>query len=203
MRRRLTAVLVGCLCALAITGTALADTSPGPGPGNFRDSGDSLYMYAFASECGQATCTDTNVYGQVTDLRGGDTFSIVCFDQFTYQIRGGGGFSSLSGCAEGVGPDIASDLSSGSIEATIVAQECGRHSCSQEVELSVSADLTAVSGPNAYSYTQKNQYENCTDTYRVRGEASDAEGTISFDGTTLDAFGQLGDESFAFSSRCH
>ena len=59
-----------------------------------------------------------------------------------------------------------------------------------------------MSDPNAYSYTQKQQYQNCTDTYRVRGEASDAEGTIDLDGTTLEAFGNLGDETFAFSTRC-
>jgi len=199
MRRRLFAILVGCLSVLALAGPAFADTVPGPG--NFRDSGSSLYLNAYASECGQSTCTDTNVYGSITTLRGGETYSYVCFDQFTYQVHGGGG-SSLNGCAEDVAPDIADDLSSGSIDATILASVCGRHTCSQEVEVSLSVDLTAVSDPNAYSYTQKQQYQNCTDTYRVRGEASDAEGTIDVDGTTLEAFGQLGDETFAFSTRC-
>jgi hypothetical protein len=200
MRRRLFAVLIGCLSALALAGSAFADTVPGPG--NFRDSGSDVYLYAFASECNQATCTDTNVSANVTTLRGGDVFSFVCVDQFTYSVRGGGGGTSLSGCTEDGTINIADDLSSGSVEATVLAQECGRHTCSQEVELSASADLTAVSGVNAYSYTQKNQYENCTDTYRVRGESRDAEGSIVVDGTTLPAFGQLGAETFAFSSRC-
>ena len=67
----------------------------------------------------------------------------------------------------------------------------------------MSVSLTAVAAPNSYSYTQKNTYQNCTDTYRVRGQAADAEGSISVDGTSLEAFGQIGSETFAFSSRCH
>ena len=199
MRRRLFAVLVGCLSVLAIAGPALADTVPGPG--NFRDSGSSLYAYAFASECGPATCTETNVYASITTLRGGDTISSVCVDQYTYQLRGGGGGGFLSGCSEDVTVDIADDLSSASVDATVLAEECGRHSCSSD-EVSVSAELFAVSAPSGYSYTQKNQFENCTDSYRVRGEASDAEGSIVVDGTTLGAYGQIGDETFAFSTRC-
>ena len=70
------------------------------------------------------------------------------------------------------------------------------------IEVSLSVSLAAVGSPNAYSYTQKNQYQNCTDTYRVRGEAADAEGTIVLNGSSIDAFGQLGSESFAFSTRC-
>jgi hypothetical protein len=201
MRRRLFAVLVGCLSALAISGAVFADTVPGPG--NFRDSGSSVYLYAFSSECGPSMCTDTNVYGYVTNLRGGDTITTVCVDQYSYQTRGGGGSGNfLSGCAEDGTVNIAADLSSGSVAATVLAQECGRHSCSAEVELSVSAELTAFSGPNAYTYTQKQQYENCTDTYRVKGQSTDAEGTMVVDGTELYAGGQIGEETFAFSSRC-
>ena len=198
MRRRLLAVCLGLLSALAIAGPALADTVPGPG--NFRDSGDSTYLSSFGSVCGQSTCTDTNIYGSNTDLQGGDSFAFVCVDQFTYPIRGGGRFRSLSGCAD-IGPDVASDLSSGSAEATILADSCGRRSCTT-IEVSLSVSLDAVGSPNAYSYTQKNQYQNCTDTYRVRGEAADAEGTIVLNGASIDAFGQLGSESFAFSTRC-
>jgi hypothetical protein len=199
MRRRFFAVIVGLLSALAIAGPALADTVPGPG--NFRDSGSSTYLNAFGSVCGQTTCTDTNVYASTTDLQGGDSFAYVCVDQFTYPLRGGGRFRSLSGCAD-VGPDIASDLSSGSVEATFLADACGRRSCST-VEVSLSVSLTAFGSPNAYSYTQKNQFENCTDTYRVKGQAAEAEGTIVLNGVSIDAFGNIGSESFAFSSRCH
>jgi hypothetical protein len=198
MRRRLLAVIVGGLLALTIAGPAFADTVPGPG--NFRDSGDRTFLYAFGSVCSQTTCTDTNVFSDATDLQSGDTFVSLCVDQFTYPIRGGGRFRSLSGCAE-VGPDVASDLSSGSVEATFLADSCGRRSCTT-IEVSLSVSLDAVGSPNAYSYTQKNQYQNCTDTYRVRGEAADAEGTILLNGSSIDAFGQLGSESFAFSTRC-
>ena len=199
MRRRLFALGIGVLSALAVAGPAFADTSPGPG--NFRDSGRSDYFNAYASDCGQNTCTDTNVYGQVTDLQSGDSFVSICFDQFTYPLRQGGPVSDLSGCTE-VAPTIAGDLSSASADVTILAQQCGRRSCSGESSVSVSVDLAAISSPNAYSYTQKQQYENCTDTYRVRGQAADAAGTITVDGASLDAFGNIGSETFAFSTRC-
>lgn len=184
--------------AITIAGPALADTVPGPG--NFRDSGDRTFLSAFGSVCGQSTCTDTNIFSDATDLQGGDSFASLCVDQFTYPIRGGGRFKSLSGCAD-IGPDVASDLSSGSAAATFQADSCGRRSCTT-VTVSLSVSLDAVGSPNAYSYTQKNQYQNCTDTYRVRGQAADAEGTIVLNGSSIDAFGQLGSESFAFSTRC-
>ena len=199
MRRRLFAVIVGGLLALTIAGPAFADTVPGPG--NFRDSGRSTYLNSFGSVCGQTTCTDTYAYGSNTDLQGGDSFAYVCVEQYTYPLRGGGRFKSLAGCADGIGPDVAADLSAGSIDATILADSCGRRSCTT-VEVSLSVSLTAFSSPNAYSYTQQNQYENCTDTYRVRGEAADAEGTIVVNGSSIDGFGNLGSETFAFSTRC-
>jgi hypothetical protein len=199
MRRRLLAIGIGVLSALAVAGPAFADTSPGPG--NFRDSGSTDYLNAWASVCSQSSCTDTSIYAQVTDLQGGDSFVSVCFDQFTYPARQGGQVSDLSGCTE-VAPTIAKDLSSASLDVTILAQQCGRRTCSGETSVSVSVDLTAIGSPNAYSYTQKNQYQNCTDTYRVRGQAADAEGTITVDGASLDAFGQIGSETFAFSTRC-
>ena len=71
------------------------------------------------------------------------------------------------------------------------------------VEVSVSLSLAAISDPNSYSYTQKQEYENCVDTYRVKGQSADAEGTMVVNGSSLDAFGQIGSETFAFSSRCH
>ena len=199
MRRRLLALGIGALSALAVAGPAFADTTPDPG--NFRDSGSTRYFNAGASECGQSSCTDTNVSGQITELRSGETFVSICFDQFTYPIRGGGQVSGLSGCADGVSMTIAGDLSTASADVTLIAQQCGRR-CSGEQSVSVSVDLSAIGSPNAYSYTQKQQFENCTDTYRVRGQAADAEGTITVDGTSLDAFGQIGSETFAFSSRC-
>lgn len=199
MRRRLSAVVLGLVSVLLLAAPAYADTVPGPG--NFRDSGSSEYVNAGSTECGTTTCTDTFIYGSTTDLQGGGSYSYVCVDQFTYPLRGGGRFKSLSGCAE-VAPTIASDLSSASVDATILADSCGRRTCST-VEVSVSLSLAAISDPNAYSYTQKQEYENCVDTYRVKGQSADAEGTMVVNGSSLDAFGQIGSETFAFSSRCH
>jgi hypothetical protein len=186
------------MSVFVLAGPVFADTVPGPG--NFRDSGSSFYVNAWASECGRTTCTDTNVYGNTTNLKGGDSYVEVCVDQFTYPIKGGGKFRSLSACAQ-VGPDVAADLSSASIDATADGYSCSRRSCSN-VTVSLSLSLAAVSSPNSYSYTQKQQYGTCVDTYRVQGQATDAEGSIGVNGSSLSAFGQIGSESFAFSTRC-
>jgi hypothetical protein len=185
------------MSVFVLAGPVFADTVPGPG--NFRDSGSSTYVNAWASECGRNTCTDTNIYGSITDLQGGESFANVCVDQFTYPLRGGQRVKFLSGCAD-IAPSIASDLSSASFDVTIAADSC--HRTCTTVQLSVSLSLTAISDPNSYSYTQKYQYGTCIDTYRVRGESRDAEGSIVINGSTLDAFGQIGSETFAFSTRC-
>jgi hypothetical protein len=197
MRRRLSAVVLGLTSVFLLAGPVFADTVPGPG--NFRDSGSSTYLNAGASECSRTTCTDTYVNGSTTDLQSGDSYVQICVDQFSYPLKGGKKVHFLSGCAD-IAPSIASDLSSASIDATIAAESCNR-TCST-VNVSLSLSLTAVSSPNAYSYTQKQQYGTCIDTYRVRGESRDAEGTVVINGSTLDAFGQIASETFAFSSRC-
>jgi hypothetical protein len=133
-------------------------------------------------------------------LQGGGSDAYVCVDQFTYAVRGGGRFSSFFGCAA-VAPTIAKDLSSASASATVQGDTCGRRTCTAD-ELSVSVSLASIGDPNSYSYTQKNEFGNCVDTYRVRGEAADAEGTMVVDGTSLLAYGQIGSESYSFSTRC-
>jgi hypothetical protein len=199
MRRHFSAVVLALMSVFVLAAPVFADT--GPGPGNFRDSGSTVYVNSYASECGATTCTDTYVYGQTTDLQSGDSFAQSCVEQYTYPVRGGGRFKALYGCAD-VGPTVASDLSSASIDATILADSCGRRSCTT-VEVSVSLSLTAIGDPIPYSYTQKSTYGSCTDTYRVKGAVADAEGTLAVNGTALSAFGQIGSEAFAFSTRCH
>ena len=198
MHRRLSAAFLALVASLVLAGPVLADTVPDPG--NYRDSGTADSFYAYAGECGASTCTDYNVYGQIVDLQGGDTFASVCVDIYTYSTRGGGRSSYQYGCAE-VAPNIAADLSSASFSGTIPLETCNRQGCTIE-EINVSVSLSAVADPSSYSYTQKSTFGNCTDTYRVRGEAADAEGSIDIDGTSLSAFGQITSESFAFSSRC-
>ena len=197
MRRRLSASFLALVASLVLAAPVFADTVPGPG--NFRDSGTSEYFYASGGECGASSCTDYSVYGQIVDLQGGDTFASVCVDISTYPLHGGRG-DYRYGCVE-VAPDIAADLSSASFSGTIPLESCNRQGCTVE-NIDVSASIAAVSDPNSYSYTQKNTFENCTDTYRVRGDVADAEGSISVDGTSLSAYGQIGSETFAFSSRC-
>lgn len=198
MRRRSGAMVLGLLLSVALAAPVLADTAPDPG--NYRESGSALYVSAGASECGQTTCTDTYVYGAIVELQSGESDAYVCVDQYTYPLRGGGRFTSFSGCAS-VAPDIAHDLSSASVDVTILGDSCGRRTCTP-TEKTVAMSLTAFADPISYSSTHKEQYGNCTDTYRIRGQASDAEGTIEIDGASLFAFGQIGQETYTFSSRC-
>jgi hypothetical protein len=198
MRRRLSAVVLGLTSVFVLAGPVFADTVPGPG--NYRDSGSTTYLNAWASECGRTSCTDTNVWAYNTELQSGDSYVEVCVDQFTYPIRGGGKYRSLSACAP-VSADIAGDLSAATIDATLDGQSCGQRSCTS-AQVSLSVSLSAVSASNSYSRTEKYQYGTCIDTYRVRGESRDAEGTLVINGSTLDAFGQIGSETFAFSTRC-
>jgi hypothetical protein len=197
MRRRLSALALGLLASIAFVSPVLADTTPDPG--NFRDSGSASYFSAFSSECGTATCTDTNVFAQVVELQSGETFSDLCVDVFTYNIRGGRG-SGVGGCVQATA-DIADDLSSASFSGTVLLESCNRRTCSGS-EVDVSLTLNAVGAANAYSRTEKNQFENCTDTYRVRGSNRQAEGSITVDGATSEAFGQIGAETFTFTTRC-
>ena len=197
MRRRLTALILGLGAALAMAGPAMADTVPEPG--NYRDSGTAQYFYAYSSECGMTSCTDTNVYGQIVQLRSGEVFTDVCLDRYTYSIRGGKG-SFEGGCVQ-ASPDFGDNLSSVSFSGAIPLESCNRRTCTA-TPVSLSVSLDAVGGPTSYSRTEKYQFENCTDTYRVRGEQAQAEGTITVDGTTSDAFANIGSESFTFSSRC-
>lgn len=198
MRRRSGAMVFGLLLSVALAAPVLADTTPDPG--NYRESGSALYVSAGASECGQTTCTDTFVFGAVVELQSGGSDAYVCVDQFTYPVRGGGRVGSFFGCAS-VAPDIARDLSSASVDVTVSGDSCGRRTCTP-AEKTVAMSLIAFGDPNSYSYTQKSEYGNCVDTYRIRGQASDAEGTIEIDGASLAAFGQIGQESYTFSSRC-
>jgi hypothetical protein len=198
MGRRLSAVVIGVVSALLMAGTAFADTTPGPG--NFRDSGSTVYMNAFATECGPATCTDTYINASATDLQHDGSFSSVCVEQFTYPIRGGGRFRDLFGCGD-TPINVASDLSSGSVDATITGDVCGRRTCTSE-DISVSLSLSAIADPVAYSYSSKSKFDNCTDTFSVKGSAADAEGTMVVNGSSLSAQGQIGAESFTFSEHC-
>lgn len=200
MRRRISAAVLGLFTVLAVAAPVFADTTPGGPGGNFRESGDALYFNASGGECEGSTCTDTFVFGHIVEFNDGTTITEVCVDQVTYAARTGRFISSFFGCAP-VAPDIAEDTSSVSAEATIEGETCGRRTCSAD-EVTVSVSLTAFGDPNSYSFSQKNEFGDCVDTVRVRGESSDAEGTLTVDGTELFAFGQIGSESFAVSTRC-
>jgi hypothetical protein len=116
MGRRLSAVVLGVVSALLFAGTAFADTTPGPG--HFRDSGDRLYLNSFAYECGANRCTETYVSGEAVDLQHDGSISDACVEQFSYPIRGGARTRDFGLCGDAT-VNVASDLSSGSLDATL------------------------------------------------------------------------------------
>jgi hypothetical protein len=193
MRRRLASVIGGLFLVLSIAGPAFADTMP-QGPG------DRVYFNADSFVCGQSTCTETFVSGDATNLKSGESFSTVCVDQFTFPAHGGNRVSSFYGCAD-VPIDVAHDGSTASASAHNVGETCGRRSCTtQELDLSVS--LVARSEPSPYSYSFRNKFDTCTESGKVTGASVEAEGTVEVNGTSSDAFGGIGAESFTYTIRC-
>jgi hypothetical protein len=144
MGRRLSAVVLGVVSALLFAGTAFADTTPGPG--HFRDSGDRLYLNSFAYECGANRCTETYVSGEAVDLQHDGSISDACVEQFSYPIRGGARTRDFGVCGDAT-VNVASDLSSGSIDATLTYEVCGRRSCTTQV-ISFSLSLNAIGDPS-------------------------------------------------------
>lgn len=139
-------------------------------------------------------CTEIFVDAADVNLQGGDAFAYVCVS--IYSPRGG-----AFGCADAA-VAVASDLSSASVgPTTVLVESCGPRRCSTR-EVTVGAELTAIAAPNSYSRTERYEYDGCTDVFRVRGEASEASGTIVYDGNSLEAGGQIGSDQFSFSSRC-
>lgn len=193
MRRRLASAIGGLFLVLAIAGPAFADTSP-------QGSGDRVYFDANSAVCGQSTCTETFARAEAANFKSGESYSYLCVDQFTFSIRGGNRSKGFSGCAD-VPIDVADDLSSASASAHIVADSCGRRTCTT-TELDVSVSLVATSDPAPYSYSYRNKFDTCTETGKVTGVSAEAQGTIDLNGSSIDAYGGIAAESFSYTVRC-
>jgi hypothetical protein len=200
MRRLVLAGSLGLLLVATLVQPVAADTGPGPGP-QFRDSGSTVYFNAFTSSCGTNSCTDTFVSGYRSQSKSGDSISQVCVEQVAYALRGGKPFSDTFGCADAP-IQVAGDLSSASAGSVSIAVDTCTRRCTSGGNLTVSASLNAIASPVAYSYTQRSKFGTCTDTFRVKGSAADAEGTLTVGSTIYAASGNIGAETFAFSSRC-
>lgn len=175
---------------------AIAAPAAAVAPERPRGSYSGISFQAYASDCGRSQCTDYNVWAeQYSDSQGGEGTS-VCVDVFTYSTRNGRG-TGAGGCVDGAAFTIASDLSSASLQPTSI-QICGR-SCRT---VTVAVELQATSGEGSYRARSTQTDGTCTYTYTDSGSSRDAAGTLTWDGTSKDAFGSIQQYESAYSERC-
>lgn len=162
----------------------------------YRESGTQVYSSAFASSCGATTCTDTWVDAFTIDSQ----TLIVCFGEYTYNIRNGRLVSDRSGCTDTdpstltVANDFAASL------APTGVQVCGRRNCTT---VGVAFDLSPVGGA-VYTDSGRGSFSDGTCTYRYSfsGEWTEVAGTLWVDGSAHDAYGSAGRSEYTNSVRC-
>ena len=193
--RRVATLFVIAFALLAFAPAVAADTTE-PG-GNYRDSYESIGFDAWSSECGARTCTDTYIWASQDTTQSGETYTIVCVDQWTYNIRNGSG-SGAGGCTESANIMVADDLSSASLAATEISI-CDERNCET---VTVSAELQGTGETSTFrgKFTEKDG--TCTFTYSDSGKRQYATGTITLDGDTLAAEGSIRSSTTTFASRC-
>ena len=167
-----------------------------------KDSGTNDFFTAFSSSCGPSTCTDTFV----DVFTAGDGLMVICMSEFTFNLRSGRLISQESGCSDPISSDaltVADDLSSATLAPTEVTLfECDQTGCVEGDTVTVSAHLTAF-GP-VFTETQRSTFTDGTCTVRISstGDQRQATGTLTIDGETLSADGNIGTGTFSFMRRC-
>jgi hypothetical protein len=167
-----------------------------------KDSGTQVFFSAFSTDCGPSTCTETFVdVFQVSDES-----LVVCLFQATFNIHTGRAISEDGACSEEVSGDalvVADDLSSASVSPTDVTFfNCNQQGCTEGDTVTVSAELTG-SGPIFTDRTRSTFSDGtCTVTFTSSGEQRQATGTITLDGDTLAADGNIGIGKFSVMERC-
>lgn len=176
---------------------ALLAFAPGVAAASPRENFESVGFDAFSSECGQQTCTDTSIFADQQTTASGETFTFACVDQFTFNIRNGRG-TFLSGCSETPDITVAGDLSSASLAPTQF-EVCDQHRCST---ITASAELEGTGQTSTFRGRFTERDGTCTFTFSESGQRQFATGTITFDGTTLDAEGSIRSSRTSVTSKC-
>ena len=171
--------------------------APGVAAASPRENFESVGFDGFSSECGQQTCTDTFVFAEQQTTASGETFTFACVDQFTFNIRSGRG-TGVSGCSDNPNITVAGDLSSASLAPTQF-EVCGAHQCST---ITASAELEGTGQTSTFRGRFTERDGTCTFTFTESGERQSATGTITYDGTTLDAEGSIRSVRTTVTSRC-
>lgn len=195
MRRTTASLLILPILLLLLAGPVAAAPPT-------KTSGASEFMFAFSSSCGPSTCTDTllDVFTIAEDV------IVVCVSEFTYNIRSGRQVSDDSACSEPISADalqVSDDLSSGSLAPTAVTYvSCNQRGCVEHGTVTVSAELNGFG--TVFTDTQRFTFDDgiCTYRFSSSGEQRQATGTISVDGETLSAEGNIGMGTFTEMVRC-
>ena len=167
-----------------------------------KGSGTQEFLSAFSSSCGPSTCTEVSV--DVFPVA--DGLIVVCLSEFTFNIRSGQLISQESACSDETSSDalvINDDLTSAELLPTAVTFfECNRRGCTEGDTVIVSADLTG-SGP-VFTDTQRGTFTDgtCTVKFSSTSDQRQATGTLTIDGETLSANGNIGSGTFSFMERC-
>lgn len=165
-----------------------------------RESGTQEFMFASSSTCSASTCTDTFVDAFTV----ADGVIVVCVSEFTFNIRSGRLVSDQSGCSETSSDAlvVTDDLSASLAPTSVTFFSCNPRGCTEGDTVTVSAELTSV-GP-VFTFTDRGTFSDgtCTFRFRASGEQSEAAGTLTIDGETLDANGFVGTSEFTVSSQC-
>jgi hypothetical protein len=190
--------VVGSIVMLPIL--LLVLVAPAAAAPPLKESGTQEHMSAFSTVCSGSTCTDTFVDAFTVE----EGLVVVCVGQFTYNNRNGRIISQESGCSEpsADGLVVTDDLSASLAETSVTFMQCNQRGCTEGDTVTVSAELTSV-GP-VFTFTDRGTFSDGTCTFRFRssGEQSEAAGTLTIDGETLDANGFVGISEFTVSSRC-
>jgi hypothetical protein len=176
---------------------ALLAFAPGVAAASPRENFESIGFDAFHSECGQQTCTDTSVFADQQTTASGETFIFACVDQFTFNIRNGRG-TGVGGCSETPDISVAGDLSSASL-APSQFEVCDAHRCST---ITASAELEGTGQTSSFRGRFTERDGTCTFTFAESGQRQSATGTITFDGSTVDAEGSIRSSRTTVTTKC-
>jgi hypothetical protein len=183
MRRLLVAISTVPLVILLAVGPVAADTSPG-----------GTNFFSNATTCsttgGRQVCSDLSLSVFANeDGSPGDA----CLEVFTYSISSNGRGNAISdefGCGPS-GLVVGADLSA-SLPATDIALEtCNRRTCSVSRTVTVSGEGSPT-GPISTSTTRSTTKSGgCTTRTTIDEQFAELAGTITIDGTTVDATGSI------------
>jgi hypothetical protein len=191
--------IVGSLILLPILAALLAGPVAAAPP--IHDSGTQDGMTVFHSSCGPSLCTDTIVDGFTIS----DDVVVVCVSQFTFNIHSGRLISEDSGCSETTADAlvVSDDLSSASLAATAVTfLNCDQQGCVEGDTVTVAAELTGFG--TTFANKQRFTFTDGTCTFKqtFSGESRQATGTLTLDGETTAADGNISTGKFSFSEHC-